>query len=73
MDFTDVIQESREGSLGPTCYYGGLGWNCEGDAQCWGLSWDGDSSATEGLSLALSILAGLGGPGFLTPWRPCRP
>ncbi|XP_063134659.1 uncharacterized protein LOC102553444 [Rattus norvegicus] len=38
----------------------GLGWNCEGDAQRWGPSWDGDSSATEGLSLALSILAGLG-------------
>jgi len=47
--------------------------NCEGDAQCWGPSWDGDSSATEGLSLALSILAGAGGPGSLTPLRPCRP
>jgi hypothetical protein len=27
----------------------------------------------QGLSLALSVLAGVGGPGFLTPWRPCRP
>jgi hypothetical protein len=49
------------------------GGNCEGDAQCWGLSWDRDSSATEGLSLALSVLVGVDGPGFLTPWRPCRP
>jgi len=56
MSFTD----GRKGFLGPSCYYGDLGWNCEGDAQCWGLSWDGDSSATEGLSLALSVLAGLG-------------
>lgn len=24
-------------------------------------------------SLALSALAGIGGPGFLTSWRPCRP
>ena len=47
--------------------------NCEGDAKCGGLSWDRDSSATEGLSLALSVLAGVGGPGFLTPWRPYRP
>lgn len=23
--------------------------------------------------LLLSVLAGVGGPGFLTPWRPCRP
>jgi hypothetical protein len=36
-------------------------------------SWDMDSSATEGLSLALSVLARVGGPGFLTPWRPHRP
>ena len=47
--------------------------NCEGDAQCWGPSWDSDSSATKGLSLALSVLAGVGSPGFLTPWRSCRP
>ena len=44
--------------------------NFEGDAQCWGLSWDRATSETEGLSLALSVLAGEGGPGFLTPWRP---
>lgn len=25
-NFIDGIQESREGSLGPSCYYGGLGW-----------------------------------------------
>ena len=43
--------------------------NCEGDAQCWAR----DSSATEGLSLALSVLAGVGGPGFLIPCRPCKP
>jgi hypothetical protein len=24
-------------------------------------------------SLLISVLAGVGGPGFLTPWRPCRP
>jgi hypothetical protein len=47
--------------------------NREGDAQCWGPSWDRDSSAPEGLSLALSVLVGVGGPGFLTPWRLCRP
>jgi hypothetical protein len=47
--------------------------NCEGDTQCWGPSRDRDSSANEGLSLALSILAGVGGSGFLTPWGPCRP
>jgi hypothetical protein len=38
-----------------------------------GLSWDRDSSAIEGLSLALSVLAGRGGPGPLTPWKPCKP
>jgi hypothetical protein len=32
-----------------------------------GLSWDRDSSAMEGLSLALTVLAGVDGPGFLTP------
>ena len=32
-----------------------------------GAIWDRDSSVTEGLSLALSVLAGMGGPGFLTP------
>jgi hypothetical protein len=47
--------------------------NCEGDAHCWGPSWDRESSVTEGLSLALSVLTGVGGPGFLTPWKPCRP
>lgn len=35
-------------------------------AQCW------DPSTAKGLSLALRILAGMGGPGFLTPWRLCR-
>jgi hypothetical protein len=25
-NFIDGIQESREGSLGPSRYYGGLGW-----------------------------------------------
>jgi hypothetical protein len=41
------------------------GGNCEGDAQCWGLTWDRDSSETEGLSLALSVLAGVMVQGFL--------
>jgi hypothetical protein len=26
MNFIDGIQESREGSLGPSSYYGSLGW-----------------------------------------------
>lgn len=73
MNFIDGIQESREGSLGSSCYYGVWDRNCEGDAQCWGPSWDRDSSATESLSLALSVLAAAGGSGFLTLWRPCRP
>jgi hypothetical protein len=28
--FIDGIQESREGSLGPSYYYGGLGWKLWG-------------------------------------------
>jgi hypothetical protein len=64
-NFIYGIQESRQDSLGPSCYYGGLGGNCEGDAQCWGPSWDRDFSATKGLSLALSVLAAVDGMGFL--------
>jgi hypothetical protein len=40
-NFIDGIQQSRESSLGPSCYYGGVwGGNCEGDAHCGRLSWE---------------------------------
>lgn len=40
------------------------------DARHWGLIWDRDFSEAEGLSSS-HILAGVSGPGLLTPWRPC--
>lgn len=43
-----------------------------GAAQCWGLSWDRDSQQLKAV-LFLSVLVGVGGSGFLTPWRLCRP
>jgi hypothetical protein len=74
VNFIDGIQESREGSLGPFCYYGGSGMEIVREMlSVGGPCWDRDPSANERLSLALSVLAGVGGPRFLTPWRPCRP
>lgn len=39
----------------PLLFFWDLGWNYEGDAQYWALSWDRDCSAVEGLSLLLSF------------------
>ena len=47
--------------------------NCEVDAQCWGLSQERDSSVTNGFSLALTVLDGVGSPEFLTSYRLCTP
>jgi hypothetical protein len=59
------MQESREGCLAPPVFMG-VGMEIVREMLR-------DPSATEGLSHLLRVLAGVGGPGFLTPWRPCRP
>ena len=65
MNFIDGIQESREGSLGPSCYYGVWDRNCEGDAQCWGQVGTGTPQQPRA-SLLLSVsLLGWVVQGFL--------
>jgi hypothetical protein len=56
-NFIDDIQESRDLEASPiiTEFWNG---NCEGDAQCWELNWNRNSSAAHGLSFDLMFLLG---------------
>ena len=72
VNFIDSIQESRSPQV-PPVVMGVWDGNCEVDAQCWGLSQERDSSVTNGFSLALTVLDGVGSPEFLTSYRLCTP